>query len=194
MRKLSSSLARSIWNPGTTEPGAKVERMSFNCVQPTPTSPRRYHPENSPLWATLTSIWAPGTASRRMWKVGCFDRRRRRKQVRRDGRTGADGNRCRENKGYTLAHEIIPCSAGRDARQTMRTMGLLAKCLKRDLTLTLNHENYPRRSVGVARNASVHRASPSDQVLFARSRSTNFWILPVDVLGKSPKTTWRGTL
>ncbi len=28
----------------------------------------------------------------------------------------------------------------------------------------------------------------------ARSRSTNFWILPVEVLGSGPKTTWRGTL
>ena len=32
------------------------------------------------------------------------------------------------------------------------------------------------------------------QALFARSRKTNFWILPVEVFGKSPKTTWRGTL
>ena len=29
---------------------------------------------------------------------------------------------------------------------------------------------------------------------FACSRSTNFWILPVLVLGTSPNTTWRGTL
>src|SRR5882672_7808244 len=29
---------------------------------------------------------------------------------------------------------------------------------------------------------------------FACSRSTNFWILPVDVFGSGPKTTWRGTL
>ena len=28
----------------------------------------------------------------------------------------------------------------------------------------------------------------------ARSRNTNFWILPVEVLGKGPKITWRGAL
>src|SRR5271167_3586005 len=27
---------------------------------------------------------------------------------------------------------------------------------------------------------------------FARSRSTNFWIFPVEVLGSGPKITWRG--
>src|SRR4029078_4518818 len=34
----------------------------------------------------------------------------------------------------------------------------------------------------------------SFQASFARSRSTNFWIFPVDVFGSAPKTTWRGTL
>jgi hypothetical protein len=28
----------------------------------------------------------------------------------------------------------------------------------------------------------------------ARSRSSNFWILPVEVFGNGPKTTVRGTL
>src|SRR5207249_9173656 len=31
-------------------------------------------------------------------------------------------------------------------------------------------------------------------VFFALSRNTNFWILPVEVFGSGPKTTWRGAL
>ena len=31
-------------------------------------------------------------------------------------------------------------------------------------------------------------------ILLARSRSSNFWILPVEVFGSGPKTTMRGTL
>ena len=35
---------------------------------------------------------------------------------------------------------------------------------------------------------------PSAHTAFARSRSLNFWILPVEVLGSSMNTTWRGHL
>ena len=42
---------------------------------------------------------------------------------------------------------------------------------------------YPSRD-----QSSIMRSS------FARSRSTNFWILPVEVFGSGPNTTWRGAL
>ena len=42
----------------------------------------------------------------------------------------------------------------------------------------------------------ARRASPNSpaHTAFAMSRSLNFWILPVEVLGNSMKTTWRGHL
>ena len=45
-------------------------------------------------------------------------------------------------------------------------------------------EFYP---IGAPRAGRVYRPR-------ARSRSTNFWILPVEVFGSSPKITVRGTL
>ena len=38
------------------------------------------------------------------------------------------------------------------------------------------------------------KSNTMPQLPRARSRRTNFWILPVLVLGTSPKTTWRGHL
>src|SRR5260370_40343209 len=42
---------------------------------------------------------------------------------------------------------------------------------------------------------SEHRPSdPAQAFSFARSRNTNFWILPVDVFGSGPNSTVRGAL
>jgi len=49
----------------------------------------------------------------------------------------------------------------------------------------------PRRHVAQLRVAGKSSCYARRLV---RSRSTNFWILPVDVLGNAPKTTVRGTL
>jgi hypothetical protein len=45
-----------------------------------------------------------------------------------------------------------------------------------------------------ALHASMSTVEGRQPPSFARSRSTNFWILPVEVFGSGPKTTWRGTL
>ncbi|GAC1329236.1 MAG: hypothetical protein NVSMB26_05340 [Beijerinckiaceae bacterium] len=59
-----------------------------------------------PADADITTKIPPGKITR--GEEGCFYRRRRRQKIcRKSGVTGAKGNRCREIKGFTLAHEII---------------------------------------------------------------------------------------
>ena len=55
----------------------------------------------------------------------------------------------------------------------------------------------PARSPGHERNLARQveaRQLGHGAISLARSRSSNFWILPVDVLGNGPKTIVRGTL
>ena len=59
------------------------------------------------------------------------------------------------------------------------------------LVSTKAHGVSPHFGSGVAHARLRHSIAWVD---FARSRSTNFWIFPVDVFGSSPNTTFFGAL
>jgi len=48
--------------------------------------------------------------------------------------------------------------------------------------------------MGMATDTATATATRRPYTAFASSRSLNFWILPVEVLGRSTNTTWRGHL
>lgn len=61
---------------------------------------------------------------------------------------------------------------------------------------SVNREVAGKRTGAAARRAAAPFRERADaaQALFAISRSLNFWILPVEVLGISANTKWRGHL
>ena len=61
-----------------------------------------------------------------------------------------------------------------------------------DPARSAGHERHLAREVEARQ--SGHESRPLWAISLARSRSSNFWILPVEVFGNGPKTTVRGTL
>ena len=96
-----------------------------------------------------------------------------------------------------LAHLRQPAE-GMDGRALQSTLSLTPRChpgpCARDPSLNCAQALCGWLDPGDKRRDDRSPRRNAPQTPFARSRSTNFWILPVLVLGTSPNTTWRGHL